>query len=188
MSDEHSKEPDNVEEKPMEMSIHTSIQSLTSFIKTTQEIIEQAERMISENGLKHLIEKQLGTLIQMMHNYKQLLSSMNCQNMKELLLILQELSLKEKACNSKKQVGSEIDFQDLIEEFFQSEKSWDEFLQNLDRQLDSSSSFKNSSLPDDSYGSYELEKLESSDTKAVSLGTIISTRKFTWAIFLRHYS
>ena len=163
-------------------SLTSIVASLRSFVSSTAEIIATAERLVESNGIEEFSNQNLGSLIGMIHNYKNLLQAANCCNEDQLLSLLGKLQRS----------GIAEDVKDGVEEFLQAENSWEEFLNTLDEKLECSNNVNATKLDEpENLKGVEFERLaetECDDGKRESIAEIVKDSKWTWAVFLRHFA
>jgi hypothetical protein len=169
------------------------IESLQTFIASTDKLIQSGNEIVKAKGIQEFVRTEMGTLLTLLFSYKDLYSSALCFTETQFLAVLQQTlqALRNKSTGSEVVVVSSEDLEEKVEEFFRAEKSWEDFLLALDILLEDSDCENRLEL-EEKIPEMGLESLsdrnENEGYRCMPVKEVVGGWKWTWGIFLRHFS
>jgi len=130
-------------------------------------------KLVEEFGIEEFTKSHMKSLMGMFTSYENLWRHFGCDSEESQMEYLKQLSI----------INNNQDFQNAIEEMFQAEKEWDNFLERLDQQLNHSSKLSQEAP---AILDLEVESLESETS--TTFQDILTKSDLTWVIFLRHFA
>lgn len=181
------KEPSTSSSSPV-CNNNLEIEAIQKFGDNVSSLVENIQALITRNGIKDFIAKDVGKALPIFNIYMELLQTINVKDFNSLYERLKQLSLKQRqnpATATKTEIEKAEFVKDIIESFFKAEELWDNLLAAIDSKMNSCQ------LDIYNANSVDTEEeiiVETLDEQKIPFKSITSTKKWTWAIFLRHFA
>lgn len=153
-------------------SVRVAEEALKYFSTTIRSIIQSVEQVVADKGVEEFTKKNLGMLLGMFKAYEHLWRACESGSEQENLEFLKHISISEK---------NNLQFQETLEDFFNSEVEYDNLLDKLDTMLNPFPNIDGNILD------FQLQTLADPDSRP-NIRDIVEGSNFTWMVFLRHFA